>query len=315
MKLIKPSYEILEQGPGLEGIYEAIERAGRTCYKSTRPEGQTAKNFVDRMVASKHYAMLEHGTVYLTIPYDKIMEYVDTQNPYDRDILCNPWVKYILDYANDVVYVSSNYRWIIENNLEDWLQYLCEPTEFHERRVSVKFGTDIGVTRELNRHRVDSVAEQSTRYCNYSKDKFGNEISVCLNEDIHKEDILQAYGRWTYPEEQGTVDWSAFNYMCSTIGVGKWSEFGIIDTWLFANLACQWSYMRLIELGWKPQQARRVLPLDLSTEIVHTTFVSDWKHCFDLRVDGTTGAPHPGMKALMSPVKNEFIKRGYIDAN
>ena len=71
MKLIKPSFEILEQGPGLDGIYEAIERAGRTCYKSKRPEGQAAKDFVDRMIASKHYAMLEHGTVYLKIPIEE----------------------------------------------------------------------------------------------------------------------------------------------------------------------------------------------------------------------------------------------------
>lgn len=71
MKLIKPAFEIIEQQAGLKGIYEAIERAGRTCYKSTRPEGQTAKDFVDRMIASQHYAMLEHGTVYLKIPIEE----------------------------------------------------------------------------------------------------------------------------------------------------------------------------------------------------------------------------------------------------
>lgn len=74
MKLIKPSYQILEQKPGLEGIYEMIELAGRTCYKSTRKEGTTAKDFVDRMIASQHYAMLEHGTVYLKIPIKEYEE-------------------------------------------------------------------------------------------------------------------------------------------------------------------------------------------------------------------------------------------------
>ena len=71
MKLIKSNYEILEQNPGLEGIYEMIETAGRTCYRSQRPEGQTAKDFVDRMIKSQHYAMLEHGTVYLKIPIEE----------------------------------------------------------------------------------------------------------------------------------------------------------------------------------------------------------------------------------------------------
>ena len=74
MKLIKSNYEILEQKPGLEGIYEMIETAGRTCYRSQRPEGQTAKDFVDRMIASQHYAMLEHGTVYLKIPIKEYEE-------------------------------------------------------------------------------------------------------------------------------------------------------------------------------------------------------------------------------------------------
>ena len=71
MKLIQSSYSILEQKPGLDGIYEQIELAGRTCYKSKRPEGQTAKDFVDRMIKSGHGAMLEHGTVYLKIPIEE----------------------------------------------------------------------------------------------------------------------------------------------------------------------------------------------------------------------------------------------------
>lgn len=72
MRLIKPSFEIIEQEPGLEGIYKAIELAGRNCYKSESniKEG-SAKEFVDRMVKSKHLAMCEHGTVYLRIPIEE----------------------------------------------------------------------------------------------------------------------------------------------------------------------------------------------------------------------------------------------------
>ena len=61
----------MPQAPRMEGVYKQIEIAGRTCYKSKRPEGQTAKDFVDRMIASQHYAMLEHGTVYLKIPIEE----------------------------------------------------------------------------------------------------------------------------------------------------------------------------------------------------------------------------------------------------
>lgn len=304
MKLINPSWEIIEQKPGLEGIYEQIELAGRTCYKSTRKEGTTAKDFVDRMIASQHYAMLEHGTIYLTVPYNSIIEYADSQNPYYRDILCNPWIKYVIDYENDVVYISSNYRWIIENNLENWLQYLCEPTKFHEKRVTVRFTTNIGVSREFNRHRVNSVAEQSTRYCNYAKDKFNNEISVVLPEELSDPELEP----WLENCDEDRLKELAEELLNDNM------NWGVLQSWLFANLACEYSYMNLIRLGWKPQQARRVLPLDLTTELVHTAFVSDWQHFFNLRTStiAETGKPHPDASALADSLYEEFIKRNLI---
>lgn len=161
MKLIKPSYSILDQKPGLDGIYEQIELAGRTCYKSKRPEGQTAKDFVDRMVASQHYAMLEHGTVYLKIIRKDVWAglgdnwVLDTygSNPYSS----------VGEHYGDY-FVTTNYRVLIENGWLDDLKYLCEPTEFHEKRVTVRFTTDRGVSHEFVRHRVFSFAQESTRY-------------------------------------------------------------------------------------------------------------------------------------------------------
>lgn len=176
MKLIKPSYEILEQKPGLEGIYEAIERAGRTCYKSTRPEGQTAKGFVDRMIASQHYAMLEHGTVYLKIIPDEnhegsnYREYTALAhkylgNPYSRCHISSHRVSgYYSFYEVYSAYITTNYRVLVENGWLDDLKYLCEPTEHHEKRVTVRFITDRGVSHEFVRHRVFSFAMESTRY-------------------------------------------------------------------------------------------------------------------------------------------------------
>lgn len=295
MKLIKPNFEIYEQGPGLEGIYEAIERAGRTCYKSKRPEGQTAKDFVDRMIASQHYAMLEHGTVYLKVPNNTVDE--GFQFGTNWSTLClNPYTRYISD--GDYYYYTTNYRVIIEHDLQGVLEYLCEPTEFHEKRVTVRFTTDIGVSREFNRHRVDSIAEQSTRYCNYSKDKFGNELSIVLPSEVDLDSAL------FYIEDVGFYELADRASRDEIIGV--------VEAWLFANMACEYSYIKLIELGWKPQQARRVLPLDLSTELVHTAFVSDFQHFFDLRARGTTGASHPDAKALAEPLMQEFIKRNLI---
>ena len=274
MKLIKPSYEILDQKPGLEGIYEQIELAGRTCYKSVRPEGQTAKDFVDRMIKSQHYAMLEHGTVYLTVPYNSIIEYVDSQDPFYRDILCNPWIKYVIDYENDVVYISSNYRWIIENNLENWLQYLCEPTEFHKKRVTVRFIADIHFYKDTTRHRVFSWAIESTRFCNYLKEKFGMSVSFMKPTWIKEEDIPEL-------EED-----------CKTI---------------------ESIYFKWINKGYQAQHAAYFLPQGTKAEVIMTGFVSDYNHFFDLRAKGTTGAPHPDVRALAEPLMHEFINRNYLD--
>lgn len=153
MKLIKPSFEIYEQGPCLEGIYEAIERAGRTCYKSKRPEGQTAKDFVDRMIASQHYAMLEHGTVYLAIPYKgDIIRSKYYQNPYSK---VN---HHSTGYNEGFIDVTTNYRVLVENGWLDDLKYLCKPTEFHEKRITVRFTTDRGVSHEFVRHKLLCVA-------------------------------------------------------------------------------------------------------------------------------------------------------------
>lgn len=299
MKLIKPSFEIIEQKPGLEGIYEQIELAGRTCYKSTRKEGTTAKDFVDRMIASGHGAMLEHGTVYLTMfnpipPGNPITE--------DRVVRCNIIGKYYTNpyskvkFYEDKVYITTNYRVLVENyglnyNWLDDLQYLCEPTEFHEKRYTVRFITDIGVGRELLRHRVQqedcepeplfSYANESTRYCNYSKDKFGNKLTFITPSWV-KESMTQG---------------EAAKYVAFR---GSLHEAEIF-------------YMIMLEEGATPEEARAVLPLATKSELVMTGFESDWSKVFDLRVHGTTGKPHPDCRALVEPVMNEFIKRGWYE--
>lgn len=179
MKFVKSSYEIFEQKPGIEGVYEQIELAGRTCYKSTRPKGQTAKDFVDRMIASKHYAVLEHGTVYLKIPSLDSSYY-----PYSR----NPYSKCYNSVSSS--YVTTNYRVILENNYLDSLLYICKPTIYHEKRVTVRFILPIGISREFCRHRTFSFCEQSTRFCNFSSDKFNNEIEF-IEDDWTDKRILQ----------------------------------------------------------------------------------------------------------------------------
>lgn len=307
MKLIKPSFEIYEQGPGLEGIYEAIERAGRTCYKSKRPEGQTAKDFVDRMIASQHYAMLEHGTVYLKTPaqynYDELVGFY-SGNPYSKVFEHKEPYK-SKEWKRAGFYITTNLRVLVENDRLEDLKLLCEPTEFHEKRVTVRFTTDRGVSHEFVRHRVFSFAQESTRYCNYSKDKFGGEITFIIPSWLSIEEgsygIGHSFGKGYFYE-------CGDNRVYCTVE-NKEEFFKTLNLLKTLSLSSQVYMSMLNAFELTPQQARQVLPNALKTELVMTGFVSDWNHFFDLRARGTTGAPHPDAKALAEPLMGEFFKR------
>ena len=294
MKINQPSFEIWEQMPGADGVYRQVERCGRVCYKSENHQtADSARPFVERMIASKHTAMLEHATVYLTLDEhdDRVAFY--RQNRFTH-----------VNMVNGKAYVTTNLRVLVENDRMDDLKELCEPTAHHERRVTVHFTTQVAITREFNRHRVNSMAEQSTRYCNYSKEKFGAEITINLPQWV--KDLPD--GAWTSTIKEGTVslDDDAFLALTKKVVAG---EADAADNWLFANLAAERAYLNLTALGRKPQEARVVLPLDTNTELVHTAFLSDWKHFFDLRALGTTGAPHPDAKAVALPLYAEMKKR------
>lgn len=164
MKLIKPLYEIWEQEPGIQGIYKAIERAGRICYRSEdKITEDSAQPFVDRLVKNGHGAMLEHGTVYLEVPYNYYNQPNEVEEM-EEFYLQNPYSKIREGYDLDggypaqgpygaCLYITTNMRVIVEHDRKKDLKYLCEPTESHEKRVCVHFTANIGVLREFFRHR------------------------------------------------------------------------------------------------------------------------------------------------------------------
>ena len=284
MYLCKPSFEIWKQEPGLQGIYKQIEKAAKVCYKS---EGNitedSAQPFIDNVLLKRqHYSPLEHGTVYLNIHWkENIHEVFEdmfkfyTSNPYSKI------VRKIInkeDLCPDL-FISANYRVLVEHNRLKDLGYLCKPTEFHEKRVTVKFILSRSIAQEYTRHRVFSYSMESQRYCNYSTDKFSNEVTFIRPYWI--EDNQDTYDRWCFYES-----------------LSKAEEV----------------YFRLLKHGWKPQQAREVLPNACKTELVMTGFVSDWKDFFWLRSNkyGKGGA-HPSASELADSLYEEFIKRGYIN--
>lgn len=162
MRLIKPSIEILEQGSGIQGIYKQIEKAGRTCYKSENLITEdSAEKFVNMIKDRQHTAMLEHGTVYLNIEdyFTDIKKVIPKyqSNKYSVTKI-GP-----LGRSGRQAYITTNYRVLIKNNWLDDLQYQCEPTKYHEKRITVKFICDRGISHEFVRHRVFSFAQESTR--------------------------------------------------------------------------------------------------------------------------------------------------------
>ena len=286
MKLINSKVELIEQQSGLEGIYKQIELSGRTCYKSEdKITPDSAKEFVDRMIKSGHGAMLEHGTIYLTIA--KTIKNIGDPIFYTK----NKYSKVNTDGV--YYYITTNMRVLVENNRLEDLQYIVEPTEYHEKRITAKFTCDRGVSHEFVRHRVFSFAQESTRFCNYSKDKFDNQItyiipSWCndLQDGLVLEDRLDVDALvW------GSIDIEDIN----NINVDEYTR-----TFLYSCIDSELNYTRLINKGYKPQQARQILPNALKTELVMTGFESDWKHFFDLRC---APSAHPDARKLALELK------------
>ena len=285
MKLIESSVQIIKE----KDPYKMIELAGRTCYKSEdKITENSAKEFVDRMIKLGHGAMLEHGTIYLAcLVFDGDVDNNNNLTPNHRfyKYQSNKYSKVkVAQYAwsgEDVACVTTNLRVLVENNwLDDLKTYRCEPTRYHEKRITAKFICDRGVSHEFVRHRVFSFAQESTRYCNYSKDKFNNELTLIKPSWIEESiDSLNQEFRDTDRD----------------------------DTSIFirALRSAEEEYFTLLNNGWKPQQARQVLPNATKTELVMTGFESDWEGFFKLRC---SGAAHPDAKKLADELCELMVK-------
>lgn len=272
MKLINQSAEICKtHGYTLQDIYKDIERAARVSYKSEdKITEDSAEKMVKRLINMKHYSPLEFGTVYLKMPMAQLHF---TCIKYEK----NQFSKTIM--SDGYFYVTTNYRVIIENGWENDLQYMCKPTKHHQRRTTIKFITNRAMTHELVRHRSMSFMQESQRYCNYSKDKFNNEITFIKPCWVNI----------------STTDSAVYD--ASSDG----------DYFIQALEDAENWYLSLLKEGWTPQQARAVLPNATKTEIYMCGFDRDWEHFFDLR-DKTYVDPQ--MHDLAHSLHLDFIEKG-----
>ena len=289
MKFVDPNAEIID----IRDPLERIERIGRICYKSEDKIGPgTAKKFVKMLIQRKHYAMLEHAHVHykveaesldilLNIPGVIVSKLAGSDwlvtvsvshlfNP-KYESICLIWQMYVLFY-NEYLAEDGDIPTSIEFDDVQLLSDKLLKAHKHEHElVSICFTCDRGVSHELVRHRC-AVAQESTRYCNYSSDKFGSEIRVVVPSTF--------------------ADWDESSRAC----------------WTAATNASEQCYLAMIENGRKPQEARSVLNNSLATQVVLSMTPDRWEHFFDLRSRGTTGAPHPDMKVVADIALEKYNK-------
>lgn len=305
MRMTYPAvFHITEKDP-----FKKIEKVGRTCYKSEdHITDDSARKFYKSLVSRKHTAMVEHATFvfqmdqfqyfiiknannkYLNCTEDNYRYLVSGNlralNESGLIILC----KALYDLDPELVYNEEMRNLIEEYHIQvqgkvslvdlSKLPDLTENEFMNHAYFTFHFITDRGVTHEMVRHRPSSYAQESTRYCNYTKSKFGGDIT-----------FIKPTGWDDFPDADKLRFCSAFE-------------------------TCEDEYCRLISRGYTPQQARAVLPNALKTEIIMTTYAGEYEHFFDLRSRGVTGAPHPDMKVVadMALELYEVEKLKYLGA-
>ena len=287
MKLIKQSFEILEQKDfTLVGIKKFIERCGRVCYKSEDKITDTSYERFVRMLENRDHARpLEFGTVHLKMILPDFLGFMNSL--LTLGILNDIWIKSA--YSGDIIYITTNYRYYLDiaKHLPNVKEYFTEEdNEYYPKRYTVHMILDRGVMDEFRTHVGLSHLAESTRYCNYSKDKFNNEVTFVIPS-------------WC----NSLVEGSKQEYSPFEIN-GDEVEF------MNALQNAQNSYLSLLKMGWTPQQARSVLPLGIKSELISCGFEDVWKNFF-YRRDAKDA--HPMAREIAKPMHKEFIERGFID--
>ena len=271
MKIIESKVEEVKDFEGVDNFYKAVSRAARICYASDKTIDDKA--LVERLIESKHFSPFEHAIISLRPSY--IGEFDDMWASGIIEKLYSN--KFALQYSKEI---TVNGRIIVEcvdniSELDEFLEFIkfnnleakpeINPLSFRSFIVD----TSIGCTREMNRHHNNFyICEQSTRFCNFSKDKFGNEVA--FNKPY-----------W--------YDGSSFN-----------KEF----IWTDAMLAAENAYLCAIKNDVPIDIARGVLPLDTHTRAIYTATIEEWQHIIDLRLKGTTGKPHGDIKVIAEKINN-----------
>lgn len=282
----KPKVEEYIPEPGLPGAYKAIEFAGRICTGTSPKPDSDGREFTQRMVTSvpMHGRPLEFGTIYLLFDeHKKAVRYKN--NPYSK----------VNEFENDTnSYVTTTMRVIVENGWYFDLEYsVCQedyPGKFNLRKYLL-WDISRGIADEFRTHCSISTLMQSTRYCNYTRPRFGNCLRITTPTWMMNE-----WNTEFVPEfpEDATADYVKES---RTININ-------IKEYVNSLINSETHYNQLIANGMKAELARGVLPLDTRTVLFQCAFEDAWKHFFYLRIGN--GA-HPDATYIASKA-NEILK-------
>lgn len=312
-----------QEGYDLQSIYKHVARCARVCYQSQAKDGELPYEFLKRVILrgkdiheinnddidKLHLSVFEHGTVHLRIPAKLVM-----CNEIANSLVHNQFSRYVVigekDH-NNYYYITTNMRVIIEHNYWAFEQYIDDDKSRvgnYPERLTMCITTDIGCSRELNRHRCHSVSEESTRYCRYTANKFGNNISILklpwIDYSPKKELIDTAYENGFYNDNE---IYDEKTHLIEAKNTNNWNAIG---WFLYGIQIANLVYAKCIEHGWKAEQAREILPLNTKTQLVHTAFETDWEHFINLRANEVSGKVHPIMKDLAERIK-QCLSVGY----
>ena len=295
MKLIKQSFEILEQKDfSLIGIKKFIERCGRVCYKSEdRITDDSYEKFVNMLEKRDHARPLEFGTVHLKM---HILYFLGLKN-----VLCmnkmwnNGWIKY--HYIGKLAYVTTNYRYylsIIKVYPDIQKSFDTQDDKLYPRRYTVHFITSRGVMDEFRTHVSLSHLAESTRYCNYDKDRFNNEITCVIPH--YCPDLIggNSYDLYTCKFE-----------LTQTEGLSEKSA-----KWIESMCQAEQDYMDLLNDSCTAQEARDVLPLGIKSELISCGFEDAWSNFFYRRCANDA---HPMAREIAIPLQEKFKELNYVN--
>ena len=303
MKLIKQSFEILEQKDfSLIGIKKFIERCGRVCYKSEdRITDDSYEKFVDMLEKRDHARPLEFGTVHLKISSGMLFEEF-LQDLVDCKLYNPAWIKY--KELPEYTYITTNYRHYLQiiKECPYVTKYFTEQDNcYYPSRYTVHFITSRGIMDEFRTHVGLSHLAESTRYCNYSKDKFDNEITFikpCWLDMRDTDEGREVTRNWNFDILDG----------CSIIAEeGEFDD--ARDAFLTSLNVAEHCYLELLQKGWTPQQARDVLPLSVKSELISCGFEDAWSNFFYRRCANDA---HPMAREITIPLLNEFKTNKYL---